>query len=106
MLSYEAADLIIKKHPWLEKYRIDLGSCILNESSYWSHFVHKHGDLGDFSSAVNKACEVILEWINDADAYEVDVCNLEDLANFVAHYRTACVWVVLICRQHQLDRAK
>lgn len=103
MLSYEAADEIIENRPWLKKHRKDLETVIIAEASYWQQYAHEHGELGDFPAAVEKAFKTIGQWFDEADSYEVDVLDLEDLANFVAHYRSACVWTILIRRDYRIN---
>lgn len=100
MLSHEACDSIIEKFSWLKMHRLDLQNVILTEASYWQQYQHNLGELGDFHAAVDKAHELIVEWLNSAHDWRVDD-SLEDIANFVASTRSACVWAILISKHHR-----
>lgn len=54
-----------------------------------------------YTDSIGIACERIRLWLKDADEYavcaesSVTPDELDDLADFVASHRTACVWAVL-----------
>lgn len=100
MLSYEASEEIIGHYPWLQSYRRQLEASLMAEASFWQQYSHEEGELGDYQAAVKKSCKMILEWLKTAHEYEVNICDPEDLADFVAFTRPACVWAVLISKHH------
>ena len=95
MYTYESSEKIIKKFPWLKQHERDLESCIARESEFW-----QRESGGDFPDAVEKAHELMLEWIEHAHEFKVDD-NLGDVASFVASHRSACVWAILISKHHR-----
>ncbi len=102
MLTYEASAKIIEKHPWLNKYESDLKSCITSEAEFWHGRERGGASLRDFPDAVVIAFDLMLEWIERAHEFHVDVDDLEDVARFVAGHRQSCVWAIFISRhQHR-----
>jgi hypothetical protein len=98
MLTYEASAQIIKKFPWLAERERDLESCIAGEAEYWQGLAPAHGGTKKLHDAVDKAHDLIVEWLEQAYEFQVDVDDPEDLSKFVASHRRACVWTVLVAR--------
>ena len=96
MLIGEAAAKIIEKHPWLKGHARDLESCMSDEADYWQ----RPGGAPGFREAVETAHGHMLNWLDRAHEFHVDIDDPEDIARFVAGHRRACVWAILISRNH------
>ncbi len=98
MLTFEASAKIIKQFPFLKEYEHILESVLRDEASYWTAQVPAAGGVSDFSAAVDKACDLIVHWVEHQADFKFDTSSLEEIALFVGQRRSACSFCVLLAK--------